>query len=71
MLHFHGLGFAGSDPGRGPSTASQAMLWQCPTQKIEEDWQKHYLSDNIPQAKRRLATDISSGPIFLTKKKKI
>ena len=36
--------------------------------KIGEDW----LSDNIPQAKRgRLTTDVSSGPIFLTKNKLI
>ena len=26
-------GFAGSDPGRGSSTAHQAMLRQCPTQQ--------------------------------------
>ena len=31
--------------------------------KIEEDWH----SNNLPQAKRgRLATDVDSGPMFLT-----
>ena len=44
-----------------------AMLWQCPTYRVEEDWHRCWLSDNLPQAKRgRLATDVSSGPIFLT-----
>ena len=28
---FGGQGFAGSDPGHGPSTAHQATLWQPPT----------------------------------------
>ena len=38
--------------------------------KIEEDWRRCQLSDNLSQAKRgRLATDVSSGPIFLTGKK--
>ena len=35
--------------------------------KAEEDGHGYKLSDTIPQAKRRLATD-SSGPNFLTKK---
>ena len=35
--------------------------------KIEEDWHRCQLSNNLPQAKRRrLATEVSSGPIFLT-----
>ena len=52
-------------------TARQATLWRRPTYKVEEDWQGCELSDNLPQAKRgRLATDVSSGPIFLTKKEK-
>ena len=34
---FSGPGFVGLDPGRGPSTACWAMLWKCPTYKIEED----------------------------------
>ena len=53
-------------------TAHQAMLWWHPTQKkIEEDWHRCQLSNNLPQAKRgRQATDVSSGPIFLTRKNK-
>ena len=58
-------------PGTDLYTAHQAMLWQHPTYKIERHWHRCCLSDNLPQAKRgRLATDVSSGPIFLTKKKK-
>ena len=39
--------------------------------KIEEDWHRHYLRDNLPQAKRgRFATDVGSGPIFFIKKEK-
>ena len=46
-------------------TAYQAMLWWHPTYKMAQ------LRDNLPQAKSgRLATDVSSGPIFLTKEKK-
>ena len=49
-------------------TTHQVMLWQHPIYKIEEDWHRCYLSNNLPQEKRgRLATDVSSGPIFLTK----
>ena len=49
----------------------QATLWWCPTYKIEEDWHRCYLSNNLLEVKRgRLATDVSSGPIFLTKEKK-
>ena len=49
----------------------QAKLRRHRTCKTEEDWQECYLRDNLPQAKRgRLATDFSSGTIFLTKKKK-
>ena len=37
-------------------------------EEAEEGWHRCYLSDNLPQAKRgRLATDVHSGPIFLTK----
>ena len=40
--------------------------------KIKEDCHKCQLSGNLSQAKSgRLATDVSSGAIFLTKKKKI
>ena len=56
--------------------------------KLEEDWHRRQLTNNLPQAKRgrlaqmsahqqssqakrgRLATDVSSGPIFLIHKKK-
>ena len=34
-------------------TAHQAMLWQHPACKIEEDWNRGQLSDNLPQAKNR------------------
>ena len=52
-------------------TAHQAMLWGHPIHKVEEDWHRCQLRDHLPQAKRgRLATDVSSGTIFLTKKKK-
>ena len=35
--------------------------------KIEEDWQRRELSDNLLQAKRgRLATDVGSETSFLT-----
>ena len=62
-----GLGLQVQIPGVDLYTTHQAMLWQCPTYKIEEDWQRCWLSDNLPQAKRgRLAT-VSSGPIFLKK----
>ena len=37
--------------------------------KIEEDWHRRELSDNLLQAKRgKLTTDDSSEPIFLKKK---
>ena len=36
--------------------------------KIEENWHRCWLTDNLPQAKGgRLVTDVSSGPVFLTK----
>ena len=39
--------------------------------KIEEDWHRCQLSDNLPQAKGgRLAIDVSSGPVFLTNKRR-
>ena len=50
--------------------SSAAILWREPTCKIEEGWHRCQLRANLPQAKReRLATDGSSGPIFLMKKK--
>ena len=49
-----------------------AMLWWQPICKIEEDWHRYLLTDNLPQVKRgRLATDVTSWPIFLKKKKKV
>ena len=42
-------------PGADLLVTHQAMLWQCPAYKIEEDW---------------LGTDVSSGTILLTKEKK-
>ena len=58
-------------PGTDLYTAYQTMLWQHSTYKIEEDWHRCELSNNLPQAKRgRLAIDVISGPTLLTKKKK-
>ena len=58
-------------PGIDLHTTHQAMLWQCPSYKTEEDWHRCQLSDNLPKAeRRRLARVVSSGPIILTKKKK-
>ena len=58
-------------PGVDLHTFHQAVLWWHPTYKVEEDWHRCYLRDNLPQAKRRrLATDVSLGPIFFTKKTK-
>ena len=40
-------------------------------QKMEEEWYRCQLSHNLPQAKKgRLTIDVSSGSIFLTKKKR-
>ena len=70
-LHFGGPGFMGLDPRCRPTHDSLTMLWWHPTYKIEEDWQRCWLSDYLPQAKGgRLAIGVSSGPIFLTKKKR-
>ena len=52
--------------GMNLHTTHQATLWQHPTYKTEEDWHRCWLSNNLPQGKRgRLATDVSSGPIFI------
>ena len=49
-------------------TAYQAVLWWCPTYKMEEDWHRRQLRDSLSQTKRgRFPTDVSSGPIFPTK----
>ena len=69
MLCFSGLGLWVRIPGM-ELLHSSAMLWQHPTYKIEEDWHMCYLRGNLPQAKKRgrLAADVSSGWIFITKK---
>ena len=66
-------GFTGSDPGRGSSTAHQAMLRQRPTQH-QKDLQLEYTTMywgalGRKEEKRRLATDVSSEPIFKKKMK--
>ena len=37
-------------------TPHQAMLWQHPTYKIEEDWHTCSLSDNVPHQKKKKST---------------
>ena len=50
-------------PGVDLHTAHQAMLWWCPTYKIEEDRHRCQLRDNLPQAKRgRLAIGRANLP---------
>ena len=57
------------DQGTDLHITHQAVLWRHPTYKVEEDWHRCSLRDNLPRAKRgRWATDASSGSIFLTKK---
>ena len=56
-------------PGVDLCMAHQAMLWWHPTYKIGKDWHRCLLRANLLPAKRgRLATDVHSGPIVLTKK---
>ena len=68
-------GFPGSHPGCGPSTAHQAMLRQHPTQQNQKDLQLEYTTmfwGSLGRRRKKLATDVSSGPIFkqkTTKKK--
>ena len=50
-----GPGFAGSDPGCGHGTAWQPCCGRRPTYK---NW-------------RKMGTDVSSGPVFLSKKRRI
>ena len=70
VLCYSSPGFMGSDPGHRPTYCSSSHLRWCPTHKIEEDWHRWWLSDNLPQGKRRrLTTDVSSGIIFPMKKK--
>ena len=41
MLHFSGLGSQVQILGTDLQTGHQAMLWQCPTYKMEEDWHRY------------------------------
>ena len=61
MLRFSGLGFPDSDPRCGHGTARQAMLWQHPTYKVEEDGQGCELRASASVKRGRLAVDVSSG----------
>ena len=72
--HGQVVGFTGLDPGRGPthSSSSHALV----TSHIEElEWPTTRIYNCIlglwgeKKKKGRLATDVSSGPIFLNKKK--
>ena len=58
-------GFAGSDPGCGPSTAHQAMLRRRPTQQSQKDLQLEYTAMYWGalerRKKKRLTTDVGSG----------
>ena len=38
-------------PGADLHTAGEAMLWRCSAYKIEEDWQRCQISDNLPHQK--------------------
>ena len=55
------------NPGEDLHTAHQAVLWWHPTYKVEEDWHRCLLSNNLPPAKEEnlqqmLAQDQSSSP---------
>ena len=69
-------GFTSSDPGCGPGTAHQAMLRQRPTQYNQKDLQLEYAAVHWEtlgrrRRKRRLVTDVSSGPILGKKENKL
>ena len=54
-------------PGADLHTTGQAMLWQGPAYRIEEDWHRCWLRVNLPQVKRgalaqMLAQGQSSSP---------
>ena len=56
-------------------TTHQAMLWQHPTEKSQNDLQVGYTTmywdfGERKKKRGRLAADVSSGPIFLAKKLK-
>ena len=57
-------------PGMDLHTTHQAMLWWCPTYKIEEDFTDVSSATMFLKHRGSLATDVSSGSNFLTKKKK-
>ena len=58
-------------PGADLHTTHQAMLWQHPIYKIEEDWPGCWLSHGFPQAKREsLAMMLVQGQSSSPKKKK-
>ena len=65
MVRFGGLGLTGSNPRHGSSTIQQAMLWQHPTENRGRLTQMLVQQQSSSRKKRRLATDVSSGPIFL------
>ena len=65
-------GFAGVDPGRGPSTAHQATVRQRSTWQNQKDLQLENITMygglwGEEEKKKRLATDVSSGPVFKIK----
>ena len=64
-------GFAGSDPGCRHGTAWQAVLWLASHIESRGSWAWMLAQSQSSSAKRGgLATDVSSGLIFLKKKKK-
>ena len=67
-------GFAGLDPRHRHGTTHQVMLSLCITQHNQGDLQLEYTTvfwGPLGRRKRkRLATDVSSGPIFKKRKKK-
>ena len=69
MFRFGGLGFAGLDARCRHGTAWHAMLGRHPTYRGRWAWM--LAKGQSFSAKRGgLSTDVSSGPIFLTKKKR-
>ena len=50
-------------PGMDLYTARQAMLYQHPTYKAEEDWHRCQLSDNLPNQKKKGGTGMLAGLI--------
>ena len=44
-------------------TTCQAMLWRCPTYKVEEDWHRCQLSSNLPhQEKKKYGAGLDISP---------